>query len=308
MGVSDSHGIAGVDPSRASFGVRHGRSWLGVPAVFCTHQSLAALGPMLAVPWVLLLLGEIGLHLGVKTYISQTQWLLYGTPYFPAHVAIALFLGWVLGGTLRARSMLWVWVLPLLTLFSAIASFPRSLARPSVSLLQFIVLYPFEHVMPLMNPNTDFAFRLRYYFGWGHGFQPVDQVLATVPFYSAAAYSLGALLARKVARLPGFFERMRHLRTERLIPLVGIPWFLLKTTLLWQQTAAHLPIFRTWLGLRFFLEGMLVTTAFVVLVFAAAVAAGGRRFYITRFFLRPSTQDSLPKPPGARPASGSKSE
>jgi hypothetical protein len=261
---------------------------------------------MLAAPWVLLLLGEIGLHLGVKTYISQTQWLLYATPYFPAHVAIALLLGWVLGGTLRARSMLWVWVLPLLTLFSVITSFPRSLAQPPVSLLQLIVLYPFQHVMPLVNPSTEFAFRLRYYFGWGRRFQPVDQVLATVPFYSAAAYSLGALLARRVARLPGFFETMRDLRTERLIPLVGIPWFLLKTALLWQQTAAHLPIFRTWIGLRFFLEGVLVTTAFVVFVSAVAVAAAGRRFFITRFFLGPAARDSPPRSPGVRAGSGSK--
>ena len=306
MGIRDSHDIAGGDLSRAPFVVCPRPSWLGVPVVFLTHQSLAALGPLLAAPWVLLLLGEIGLHLGVKTYISQTQWLLYGTPYFPVHIASALFVGWVLGGTLRARSMLWVWVLPLLTLFSVIISFPRTLAPPSVSLIPFIVLYPFQHVMPLVNPNSDFAFRLRYYFGWGHGFQPVDQVLATVPFYCAAAYSLGALLARKVARLPGFFERMRHLRTKRLIPLVGIPWFILKTTLLWEQTAAHLPIFRTWLGVRFFLEGVLVTTVFVVFVFAVAVGAAGRRFFITRFFLGPSTQNGLPKPPSVRAASGSK--
>jgi hypothetical protein len=261
---------------------------------------------MLAAPWVLPLLGEIGLRLGVKTYISQTQWLLYGTPYFPAHVAIALFLGWVLGGTLRARSMLWVWVLPLLTLFSVIISFPRTLAPPSVSLIPFIVLYPFQHVTPLVNPNADFAFRLRYYFGWGHGFQPVDQVLATVPFYSAAAYSLAALLARKVARLPGFFERMRHLHTRRLILLVGLPWSFLKGALTWERFAAGLPLFRTWIGLRFFLAGLLVTTSFVVFVFAVVAALTGNRFFLSRFFLRPPEQGGAPLPPAA--ASRSRSQ
>lgn len=240
-----------------SFAARR-HALLRVPLVFLIHQSLASLGAILAAPWVLLLLGEVALHFGWKTHISQTQWVLYGTPYFPAHVAIALFVGWVLGGTLRHRSMLWVWILPLVALSSAIIRFPRTVTPLSITLIPFIVLYPIQHLAAAGHSGFGVLFRLSHFFGWGHGFQPYDQVLATVPFYSAAAYSLGALLARKVARLPGFFETMGHLRVKRLALLVGFPWFCLKAALLWEETAAGLPVFRTWIGLRFFLQGMLV--------------------------------------------------
>ena len=53
------------------------------------------------------------MHLfGWQHVSSAYHWILNGTPYFPAHVALGLALGWLLARTLRDRTMLWVWVLP----------------------------------------------------------------------------------------------------------------------------------------------------------------------------------------------------
>src|SRR5579872_7564541 len=98
--------------------------WLRVPVAFLIHQFLATWGLFMAVPMVLMFLVELGLHLGVKVYMTQIDWILYGTPFFPLHVVMALIVGWVLGGTLEERSMLWVWVLPFLSLCTSRVGFP----------------------------------------------------------------------------------------------------------------------------------------------------------------------------------------
>jgi hypothetical protein len=239
-------------------------------AVFLVHQSLAAWGVIQATPWVLVFLGELEWHFGWKTYMSQAQWLLYGTPWYPTQVGLALFLGWVLGGTLQHRSMLWVWILPLVALSSAFMGFPLT-----------------GHLAVARYMTLNFSSRWSYFFGWGNGIQPLDQVLATLPFYSASAYSLGALLARSAMRAPVFFATMKSLRIKRLILLVAVPWFCLKLLLNWPQGAAQNPVLRTWLGLRYLLEGLFVVTAFVTLIVAIAVALVGRQFFLTRFFLKP---------------------
>src|SRR5437016_12160157 len=72
-----------------------------MPITFLIHQTLAAWGAIVAAPMVLVFFGEVAWHLGWKTYVSQAQELLYGTPYFPAQTSLALVVGWVLGGTLQ---------------------------------------------------------------------------------------------------------------------------------------------------------------------------------------------------------------
>jgi hypothetical protein len=252
-----------------------------VPVVFVIHQSLAAWGPILAAPWVLLFLSGLAWHLGWKTYFSQGQRVLYGTPFYPAHICLALLVGWVLSGALGQRCMLWVWVLPFLALSSAILGFPHIMAPP----MEWSVYPPVHHLTIAQCAQLDLKGRLTHLFGWGAGIQPFNQVAVTLPFYSASAYSLGALLARRVASAPTFFETMRRLRVKRLVLCVAVPWFCVKVALIWQPTTARYPAMRTWPGLLFILEPFLVISIFITLVFALAVSLVGRRFFVGRFFL-----------------------
>ncbi len=201
------------------------------------------------------------------------MWALYGTPYFPIQVGLSLFVGWVLGGTLQHRCMFWVWVFPLGALISAFVGLPLT-----------------GHLAVEQYTTLRFGSRLTYFFGLDSHLvtQLDDQVVATLPFYSAVAYSLGAFLAFRVVRLPVFFETMRSLRKKRLALLVGLPWFCLKLALSWQQAAAQFVALRTWPGLRMYLQGLLVASVFLTLVSAIAVALVGRQFFLTRFFLNAS--------------------
>jgi hypothetical protein len=102
-----------------------------------------------------------------------------GLPYFPVQIVFALILGWLLGRALRHRSIMWVWVLPLVMLCYSVATY-RVLIPTSV--LASIGQSRFSH-----------------YFGWrcrpeNHC---LEQLLITMPFYSCLAYSLGAAFARK---------------------------------------------------------------------------------------------------------------
>jgi len=215
--------------------------------------------------------------------MSQARWELYGTPYFPAQVGLALSVGWILGGTLQHRSVVWVWIFPFLALFSAFFGFPLAEGPSSA-----FILYPqYDHLSIAQSASLDFSHRLGHFFGRGNGIQPFDQVIATLPFYSAAAYSMGGLLARSVVAMPKFFETMRHLRKKRLIFFVCIPWFCLKLISNWQQATSQNPVLRTWVGLRFYLQGLLIASVFVTFVLAIAVSLVGRRVFLTRFFLNP---------------------
>jgi hypothetical protein len=241
--------------------------WLRFPVVFLINQFLATWGVFLVAPWVLMFIGEVGWHLGLKTYMAQYQWLLYGTPFFPAHVVLALVVGWVLGGTLRYRSMLWVWILPLVSLCTAHVGFPLIATGSAMDYVPLGV-----------------SSRLEY--SWGYfGVHFFQQVVRISMLYSATAYSIGALLALKAIRVPAFFETMRSLRKIRLIFFVGLPWLCLKFSLTWQAVSAQHPELRSSPGLDFYLRGLLIVSVFVTFVFAIAIGLAGRRFALTRFFL-----------------------
>jgi hypothetical protein len=95
-------------------------------------------------------------------------------------IALGFWCGWSLGKRLHHRAMIYVWVVPLMTLTFAFF-FIRSNSPRFSSVL--------DH-----EPS-----RFAHYFGWGC--QPkdrcVDQMVFTMPFYAASAYSLGAWLAFK---------------------------------------------------------------------------------------------------------------
>jgi hypothetical protein len=202
-------------------------------------------------------------------------------PFFPTQVALALLAGWVLGGALPHRAMLWVWALPLVALCFALFGVPL-LPAPSPASVLFP---PINGLTITQTASLGFASRLSQFFGPGTGLQPYNQVVATLPLYSAVAYSLGAWLATNVLRAAAFFETMRSLRKGRVLLFVALPWFCLKLAMDWQQASAQYPALRTWPVLRPVLVGLAMATVFVASVFALAAGLAGRRFLLTRFFL-----------------------
>ena len=111
------------------------------------------------------------------------DWILKANPYFPAHIALALLLGWMLGRSLLDRSMLWVWVFPTLLLGYALIAIPTLIPR----------------IVPSAFQAGIGQSRLAHYFGWGcqYGDYCLDQSSFTRPFYASIAYSLTSLIAIK---------------------------------------------------------------------------------------------------------------
>lgn len=122
-----------------------------------------------------------------KSYpMRDSYWITTENGYFPCQIAFALLLGWLLGRDFRRGVMLGIWVVPFLILCYAVAVVPS--------------------VVPSLTPVAFQAgvgqSRLWHYFA--PGCRPerrcLDQVVVTMPFYAAAAYSLGAFLATKIPK------------------------------------------------------------------------------------------------------------
>jgi hypothetical protein len=177
--------------------------------------------------------------------------------------------------------MLWVWLFPLAALCLAFVGVPLLPAPSPVSIL----FPPINDLTITQTVSLGFASRLSHFFGRGGGIQPYNQVVATLPLYSAMGYSLGAWLASDLLRTPVFFETMRHLRKIRLLLLVALPWFCVRLGVDWQQASAQYPVLRTWAVLRDALVMLAMASIFVAFVFALAVGVAGPRFSLTRFFL-----------------------
>lgn len=114
--------------------------------------------------------------------------LLNGLPFFPVQIGLAVLLGWLLGRNLRDKSMFWVWILPLAFLCYALVAIPT--------------LTP--NVTPWELQAGGGQSRVSHYFGWGcrPANHCIDQISTTLPFYVSAAYSLAALLAKRVTKHP----------------------------------------------------------------------------------------------------------
>lgn len=155
---------------------------------FVLHQFIGTLGIDMFSGFLLAYCGDV-LHLFGKPVAQKTvYWILTGTPYYPVQIGLGLFLGWLIGRRVQHRAMLWVWVLPFAYLTYALIAIPT--------------LVP-QWIPPQYQAGVGES-RFRHYFGWGCGAHPCfDQNAVTVLFYIAAAYSIGALLARK---LPGRFR------------------------------------------------------------------------------------------------------
>jgi hypothetical protein len=143
--------------------------------LFVVHQLISTIGVIVSAG----VLASVGFGLlrffGRDLPAKYLYWTLTGTPYFPMQIAVGLVLGWFLGRRLRTSSMAYVWILPLVFLcylFIALPTTAASLARDA---------------------------RFSHFFGWGCRPENrcFDQLGATLPFYAATAYTIGAVIARK---------------------------------------------------------------------------------------------------------------
>ena len=109
--------------------------------------------------------------------------MLTEIPYFPIQIALAFVMGFVLPRFLRHWLMKWIWVLPLLILCIS------------------FILTP----LPLVG-------RLERYFGWGCRPEVgcFVQLAVTLPFYTAASYSLAAFLRNTIERYTRQHEKAKQ--------------------------------------------------------------------------------------------------
>ena len=151
------------------------RSRLARVLIFMMHQLIGTWGIGISAYF----LGAVTLDLvslGRPYSMQPLHWILTETPFFPAQVILGFYSGWYFGRRLRHRSMLWVWLIPGLILAYA------TLTRPDLT----------SQISVLAGSSDP----LSHYFGWGcqpknHCF---DQLLVTMPFYAATAYSIGGRL------------------------------------------------------------------------------------------------------------------
>jgi hypothetical protein len=159
-----------------------------IPGVlsFILHQFIGTVGIGIfagfLVAYVFDVLRLFGMHFPQKVMF----WILTGTPYYPVQIGLGLLLGWSIGRRVQHRTMLWVWILPSLYLMYALIAIPTLVPQ----------LIPPEYQAGVGES------RFRHYFGWGCGaVHPCfDQTAITLFSYIAAAYSIGALLARIVPK------------------------------------------------------------------------------------------------------------
>jgi hypothetical protein len=121
---------------------------------------------------------------GIAHSTRTLHHLLTELPYFPVQIAVGLWCGWGLARRFRHRAMKYVWILPFLSLTYAVFALPGGSTPEPVSVLDAR------------------QSRFSHYFGWGC--QPkdhcLDQLVTTMPFYAALAYSFGAWLAFRTSR------------------------------------------------------------------------------------------------------------
>jgi hypothetical protein len=154
--------------------------------IFAAHQFIGSLGVVYLSTYVVSAFGGLLAIIydlfGHSFSTRPLHWIMTETPYFPIQIAIGAGLGWTLYRRFRHLSMLWVWIVPFSILSYAVVALP-TFSDTSI-----------------FNKAGGLQSSLSHYFGWGC--QPrdrcFDQILITLPTYSAVAYSLGAFLARKM--------------------------------------------------------------------------------------------------------------
>lgn len=105
------------------------------------------------------------------------HWILTETPFFPVQIALGFYSGWLLARMWKHRAMVYVWIIPALILLYCL------IAEPT----------PFSGIVSIFQRGGN---PFSHFFGWGCRPQDhcLDELLITMPFYAATAYSLGGLI------------------------------------------------------------------------------------------------------------------
>jgi FtsH-binding integral membrane protein len=166
---------AGPPTERTDSSPKSRHRWFRLVLVFLAHQLVGTLGVAFFAYYLGSAVFELLGLFGRSYSMRPVHWILTETPFFPIQIVVGLYLGWLFSRHFKQRPMLWVWVLPFLVLLYALATFSDGSSSA-------------------LDQTTG---RLSHYFGWGC--QPkdrcLDQLLVTMPFYAAVAYSAGARLA-----------------------------------------------------------------------------------------------------------------
>lgn len=199
-------------------------------------------------------------------------------PFFPAQILWAFFLGWSLSGCLRHRSMSWVWVLPSVVLGWLFIRFPNCPAN----LFRNACLDSPSAYSLFFGPNC------------APGGSCLYQLYFTYPFLAAAAYSLGAFLARSSKWLSKYANAMRHINMPRAC-LIGGAFVCFEVASGWRQIFHRYPFPVWYIALLSLFE---FTISFSIATYVSMVAIGliGRRFFATRWFLNESQASTVTDP------------
>ncbi|MGH9709446.1 MAG: hypothetical protein ACRD37_02735 [Candidatus Acidiferrales bacterium] len=155
-----------------------------VAGTFVVHQFVATLGTIATASELAALPFQLFRIFGRPVSAHYFHWILTQTPYFPVQALLALILGWLFSQPLRYRVMFWVWVLPCGILCYALVAIPN--------------LFPALTAQVPQPSQTPFS----HYFGYGCRPENhcIDQLAITLPFYTSVAYSMGALMAQRIAK------------------------------------------------------------------------------------------------------------
>jgi hypothetical protein len=142
---------------------------------FVLHQLISTIG-VVAISGVLCFSFVAILHTWYPSLTSrQASWLLTEVPGFPFQILTGLVAGFLLARITRTRSVLLVWIVPLLFLcFGALI-----VVHPTSSTL--------AHLFGDACGPADHCF---------------DQILFTLPFLASLAYTVGAVLGRSQFHKP----------------------------------------------------------------------------------------------------------
>ncbi len=238
-------------------------------ATYFLHQVISTLGVAFAAPFALIFFADLVRPFGWAISMRVFYQTLSGTPYFPIHIVLALFLGWVLGRLLTDRVMLFVWILPLAILLFFFATFPTN--QPFV----------FSQSGSLSSPSS-----LSHFFGRGCeiGNHCFDQLLITMPFYASTAYSVGAWLAFRTGSAASHDNFGERVRRKRAYLFIGLPLLCVTLVSARLNMAARSPLPRmptTIINIAMaFAEAWILTFLALILLELAGSPPALKRFFL----------------------------
>jgi hypothetical protein len=234
--------------------------------LFLMHQVLATWIIFFAANSAIGIAADFPTIIGIRMHHSLIT-SVTRPPYFPAQILWAFFLGWSLSGFLRHRTMLWVWVVPSAVLGWLYIRFPNC----PVPLFRSACL------------DSPSAYSLFFGRNCAPGGSCLYQLYFTYPFLAAVAYSLGALLARRMNWLDKYAEAMRNINVPRVCLLSGA-FFCLEVARGWRQLVHRYPL-PIWYTVILLVFGFAMLFAVSTYLFMVVISLIGRRFFVTRWFL-----------------------